>query len=110
MSNKVYIERADYDSLHGESVGLINLYTVRLGEEKAEFLSAKINFEDRKVQWVSEPNVKIDVMMPDGSTRHAIAEPAIKKEKTGSLVQLVRIGFCRIERTEKQTVLYFAHK
>jgi glutamyl-tRNA synthetase len=111
-SSKVYIDRSDFERLYGQDVGLINLYTIKMERKqgKVDFVSKEIRMEDRKVQWVSEPNVKIKVVMPDGSVHKGIAEPGIKKAKVGDTVQLVRLGFCRVDKRGKETVLYFAHK
>ena len=66
--------------------------------------------ETQKIQWVSEPNVKIKIVMPDGSIKKAIAESEVKNIKVGELIQFPRIGFCRCDKSGKDIVLYFAHK
>lgn len=111
-SSRIYVEREDFEKLYGSDVGLINLYTIKMERKdgKASFVSKDIKFEDRKIQWVSEPNVKMKITMPDGSMREALAEPSIKKANVGDIVQLVRVGFCRVDKTGRQMVLYFAHK
>jgi len=111
-SSKIYVEREDFERFYGKNVGLMSLYTINMKREKgkADFVSKKIRLEDRKVHWVSEPNVKVKIVMPDGGVHKAIAEPGIKKVKAGDVIQFVRVGFCRVEKTKKETVLYFAHK
>jgi glutamyl-tRNA synthetase len=108
-SRKIYIEREDLEKLQGKEVGLISLFSVRLNEV-SEFTDEKIKMELQKIQWISESNVKIKIIMPDGSKKDAIAEHDIKKVKEGEMVQLVRIGFCRIDKVNKDIVLYYAHK
>jgi glutamyl-tRNA synthetase len=105
----VYVERRDLENLHGRKIGLMNLFSVELGDE-VKFSGEKIELSDQKVQWVSEPNVGITVVMPDGERISAIAEPDIAKAKVDDVVQLVRFGFCRIDQVGKDMVLYFAHK
>jgi glutamyl-tRNA synthetase len=109
---RIYVEHADFERLYGKDVGLINLYTVNMErvDGKVQFLTKDIRMEDSKIHWVSEPNVKVKVVMHDGSTMEALAEPGIKKAKVGDMVQLVRVGFCRVDKAGKQTVLYYAHK
>jgi glutamyl-tRNA synthetase len=111
-SSKIYVDRTDFEKLYGQNVGLINLYTIKMERSrgKADFFSKEIRMEDRKIQWVSEPNAKIKVIMPDGSAHKGIAEPDIKKVKMGDVIQLVRLGFCHVDKKGKETVLYFAHK
>jgi len=113
--SRIYVERQDFEKLYGRNAGLMNLYTIKMEREngKVQFVSKEIKFEDSKVHWVSEPNVKIKVVMPGGKEVEAVAEPGIGKEKEGDVVQLVRIGFCCVGKEGgggRQTVLYFAHK
>ena len=106
---KVYVEKSDFEKYSGKEVGLINLFSVRLGKKSA-MTSKGVGYELPKIHWVSSPNVKIKIAMPDGSAANALAEPNIKKLKEGDLIQLYRVGFCRVGETGKDTVLYFAHK
>jgi hypothetical protein len=62
------------------------------------------------MNWVSAPNVKLKIVMPDGSVKTALGEKNIKKLKKDELIQLMRIGFCRVDDNKKETVLYFTHK
>jgi len=105
----VYVERHDLENLHGKRIGLMNLFSVELGD-KVKFSGEKIEMSDQKVQWVSDPKVSITVVMPDGDRRSAVAEHDIAKAKVDDVVQLVRFGFCRVDKTGKDMVLYFAHK
>ncbi|MEM5790669.1 MAG: glutamate--tRNA ligase [Candidatus Aenigmatarchaeota archaeon] len=106
---KILIEKEDFEKLRRKEVGLINLFTIKL-DKKAEFVSEEIRFEDPKIQWVSEPNLKIKLVMPDGSVKEGIGEPALKNLKENSLIQLIRIGFARVDKIDREIVLYFSHK
>jgi glutamyl-tRNA synthetase len=106
---KIYLEREDIEKLEGKEVGLINLFSVRIGK-KVEFLSNEISYEIPKIHWVSEPNVEIKIIMPNGEVKKALAEPSIKELKEGEIIQLYRIGFCRVDKMGEDKVLYFAHK
>jgi glutamyl-tRNA synthetase len=107
--SKIYVEKEDFEKLNGQEVGLINLFSVRLGNE-TEFLSKKIKMESKKIQWLSEPNVKIKVVMPDGTERDGMAEPGIEKLKVDDMIQMQRIGFARVYKVGREITLYFAHK
>ena len=48
--------------------------------------------------------------MPDGSIKAGLGEPAMKKLKVGKIIQLYRIGFCRVDKIGSEIALYFAHK
>lgn len=107
--DEIYIEKRDYEKFKGKEVGLINLFSIKLGEN-SKFLSEKIKMESPKLHWVSKHHVKIKIVMPDGTVKDALAEPDIEKAETGDVIQLVRTGFCRVDKSKKDIVLYFAHK
>jgi glutamyl-tRNA synthetase len=108
-TNKICIEKEDREKFKGKEVGLINLFSVRLDED-VEYVSKEIRYDIPKIHWVSEPNVKIKIVMPNGEIKQALAEPTMRSLKEGDIVQLYRIGFCRVDKAEKDIVLYFAHK
>lgn len=107
--NELYVEKDDYKKYKDKEVGLMNLFSVKL-DDNAAFLSHDVKMESPKIHWVSEQNVKVKVVMHDGSIKEVIAEPNIENTKTDDVIQLVRTGFCRVEKQGKNTVLYFAHK
>ena len=108
-TQRIYLEKDDIEKLEGKEVGLINLFSVRI-DKKVEFLSNEISYDIPKIHWVSEPNVEIKIIMPNGEIKKALAEPSVEELKEGEIVQLYRIGFCRVDKTGKDKVLYFAHK
>jgi len=109
-TKKVYIEREDFEKFKGREVRLMDLFNIKV-KDRPEFTSKKMKVETPKIQWVSEPNAKIKIVMPDGKSKEAIAEPEIKNIKPGELLQLVRIGFCKCDKkTDDELILYFAHK
>jgi glutamyl-tRNA synthetase len=108
-SEKIYVEKDDFEKFKGKEVGLINLFSVKLKKE-AEITSKKVKMDVQKIQWVPEENVRIKIVMPDGTSREGIAESSIKDLKVNQLIQLVRIGFCRVDKADKDIALYYAHK
>jgi glutamyl-tRNA synthetase len=106
---EMYVEQADYEKLKGKEVGLMNLFSVKLGAN-SDFTTDEVKIELPKIHWVSEPHERVKIIMPDGTVRGAIAEPGIKRATTDDVIQLVRTGFCRVENDGKDIVLYFAHK
>jgi glutamyl-tRNA synthetase len=109
VTENVFIEKEDFEKYQNNEVGLINLGTVILKKE-AKYISQEIKFESQKIQWVPEKNTKIKIVMPDGNIKEGIAENNVKKLKVNQLIQLVRIGFCRVDKVDKDTVLYYSHK
>lgn len=122
VGSKLYIEKSDLKKHKGKEVGLMSLYSVKLGRngkaKKAKFVSKRIKLAAPKIHWVSEPNKRVRIVMSNGSVQKAIAEPAIKNVKAGQLIQLPRVGFCRVDKAgkeagkeiRKEIVLYFTHK
>ncbi|HKZ45664.1 MAG TPA: glutamate--tRNA ligase, partial [archaeon] len=109
-TKKIYIEREDFEKFKGKEVRLMDLFNVSISG-KSEFTSKEMKVETPKIQWASEPNIKIKVMMPDGKIIEALAEPEIKNVKEDEMIQLVRIGFCRCDKNDGGgIVLCFAHK
>jgi glutamyl-tRNA synthetase len=107
--NKISISKDDFDKFKGKEVRLIGLFNVKLDKE-AKFTSKEVVMKMPKIQWVSEENVPIRVVMSDGNVKEGTAEPGIKKLKVDDRIQLVRIGFTRVDQTKPELVLYFTYK
>ena len=91
--NEIYIEKEDFEKLKGKNVALIGMFTVKL-DEASEFVSNEVLEETPKIHWVSTPNVKIKIVMPNGNEIEALAEESVKELKEGDIVQFYRVGFC----------------
>jgi len=108
-NDKIYVEKDDVKNFAGKEVGLMNLCSVKLNKN-SEITSKDVKYEIQKIHWVSEPNIKIKVIMPDGVVKKGLGDPSMKKLKVGDVIQLQRIGFCRVKKIGIERVLYFAHK
>src|SRR5438477_6108347 len=64
------------------------------------------------VNWLpSENNMIGEVVMPDASRTKGPVETNICQEKVGSIIQMVRFGFGRIDSiNEEQVTVYYAHR
>jgi glutamyl-tRNA synthetase len=107
--NKIFVSRDDFDKFKGKEIRLIGLFNVKL-DKQAKFTSKEVEMKMPKIQWVSEENVPIKIVMFDSSLKKEIAEHEIKKLKVDERIQLVRFAFCRIDQTRSELVLYFTHK
>jgi glutamyl-tRNA synthetase len=107
-SNDIFLDKQDVGNMKGMKSGLMFLCTVNMGEV-IRFVSREIYQETPKIHWVPTPGVKIKIIMPDGSVKSGIAEPAVSKLKVGQIVQFYRVGFCRIDSKGKEITLYFTH-
>jgi glutamyl-tRNA synthetase len=109
VNNNIFISREDFDKFKGKEIRLIGLCNVKLGK-KAEYTGEQVKPEMQKIQWVSEKNVPIKVVMGDNSIVKCIGEPEVKKLKPNTELQLIRFGFCRVDKTKPKLSMYFTHK
>ena len=68
---------------------------------------------DSIVHWLPKEAdlAHVEVRMPDGSVHSGLGEPMLKTLKEGTVVQLERFGFCRLDRKEPdKLVFWYAHK
>ncbi|MEM5777363.1 MAG: glutamate--tRNA ligase [Candidatus Aenigmatarchaeota archaeon] len=106
VGNDIYIEKSDYEKYFGKVVRLIGLGNIKLNK-KSEYVGNEILQDMPKIQWVSEPFIKIKIMMNDGKILDAIAEPNIKD--CNDYVQFVRVGFAKLD-SRKEMFFYYAHR
>lgn len=107
--SRIYISEEDYKQFHGKLIRLKGLYNITLGK-KPRFSGDILVKEMPKIQWVSEPNVKVRVVKKDG-TLEGLGEPELANVKPDELIQMERIGFGRVDsNNRREVVIYFAHK
>jgi glutamyl-tRNA synthetase len=102
----------------GKLVRLMGLFNIRpLGFEKgqlnAEVIAQSMSDGDTVpiLQWVPlEEKVPVSLVLPNATVVSGFAERALKDEATGSEVQFVRVGFCRVDGMDSDRIrLYFTH-
>ncbi len=67
----------------------------------------------RIMHWlpVAQDLAKVEVMMPDGSTKQGCGEPGLKQLKEGTIVQFERFGFVRLDKKQgPKLTFWFTHK
>lgn len=117
-----YISEKD---IHDE-FRLKDLFNVRIternGELKGVFTGKKVKKGLEKVQWVTDKNVFVTVLVPhellvDGEYNpeslkivKGLAEEAVKTLPVDEIIQFERFGFCRIDETGKEITACFAHR
>jgi glutamyl-tRNA synthetase len=107
--NEIYVSKEDFERLKGRKIRLKDLFNIKLGE-KSKYTGNEVIQEMPKIQWVSEPHVKIRVLTPK-DTWSGFGEKEMEKLKVGDLIQMERIGFGRIDSKEKDLItIVFAHK
>lgn len=105
----IYISKEDQEKFKGKLIRLKGLYNITLGR-KPRYTGDLITKDMPKIQWVSEPHVKVKIVTKEGMTE-GFGESEMFSLKYGTLIQMERIGFGRIDsNNKKEVVIYFAHK
>lgn len=106
---KIYVNSGDFHEFAGSTVRLKGLCNIKLGAH-TDFIGNEPRQELQKLHWVSEPNIKVVLVKPEGS-EEGIGEPDMQKLKPGSIIQMERVGFGRVDKVEKGKVtVFWAHK
>ncbi len=109
VNKVIYIEQRDWEKYRGENVRLMNLCTLQLSES-INCVITKQNEKPPIIQWVSEPHVQVQIIMPDGTIHQALVEPTILEASDNEAIQLVRTGFCGVNWKNGHLTLYYAHR
>lgn len=113
VTRRVYVSGDDFRRFRGKKVRLIDLFNVSLDRKTKSIKSQTISDSMQKIQWVPEGGVDVKVLKPgekDGELK-GIGEPGMKKLKVGDVIQMIRLGFGRVDRKTKTGIqIVFAHK
>jgi len=104
----------------GQLVRLMGLFNIEVLEVGGGAIRARFHSEELRVareekaaliHWLpAQGNVIVEVLRPDGKVE-GLGEPDLAKEGVGSLIQLVRYGFGRIDEVGDGLVrICYAHK
>jgi glutamyl-tRNA synthetase len=120
-----FVPRADIQDI-GNEFRLKDLFNVRIverGEEfRGEFAGREVKKDLEKIQWVTDDNVKVRVLVPHELFKEGVfnpdslemieglAETAVGELPVGEIVQFERFGFCRIDKTGEEISVCFAHR
>jgi glutamyl-tRNA synthetase len=106
---------------------LKDLFNVKIverkkGELKGVFAGKKVKKDLEKIQWVTDRNVCVTVLVPhellvDGEYNpeslqivKGLAEEAVKTLPVDEIIQFERFGFCRIDAVGEEITACFAHR
>ena len=106
-TSKIYISKEDFDKYQGKEVRFIGLFNVTL-DKVAKFTDNEIIQEMPKIQWVSEENIPVEIVMDDGTVKMGTAEPEISNLNVDDIIQFFRFAFCRLD-DKKVMRFYFTH-
>jgi glutamyl-tRNA synthetase len=123
VEKHVYIDGADAKQFkRGDVFRLKHLYNVRVEKKSATDLNCsyageEVEKAEVKIQWVSEDKVPIEMMFPDvlyigeQANPHSLrvekgfGERAVRTLESGTIIQLERKGFGRIDQTGDEVVV-----
>lgn len=131
-NGKFYISKDDANSIEvGDVIRLIDVYNIKIIEKGKDKIRAKYHSDDivksmRKIQWVSKNDDYIDVEMvvPEPLLKdneeinydslkiiNGIGESSLKNLKLNDRIQLVRIGFVKVQHKDDSKINFlFIHK
>ncbi len=110
----IYLPREDVSGMReGQIFRLKDLMNVELSSlgppPEADFRGLELA-DVPKVQWVSAKAIEVEVIKPDNSREHGLAEPAVADLKVGEVVQFERYGFVRIDAVKPKLVVVYGHR
>lgn len=108
IGKTMYISKNDYEMFKGKEIRLMHLCNVML--DSKPMITSTEKKELPVLNWVSD-GVKTKILMEDGTWKNGIAEKAINKLKSGSIIQFERNFFCRFDRKNKGVYeFWFTHR
>ncbi len=106
-SGKFYVE----DELEkGKLYRLMHLFNFK--DKKFHSIEMKQDLNAKLIHWlpVSKDLIKVQVIMPDTSVKNGLAEHTIAQVQPGEVIQFERKFFCRLDKKEKDTyIFYYTH-
>ena len=114
VNDEFYLCKEDYDKIKdNESVRLMDCLSFTKQKDLV-FDSLEYDKDKTKkiIHWLpKEGNVDVEVLMPDKKLVNGVGEKGLGKLKEGDIVQLQRFGFCRLDKKEKdKLVFWYCHK
>ncbi|RLG87478.1 MAG: glutamate--tRNA ligase [Thermoprotei archaeon] len=117
----VYVEKRDFENNKGQVVRLMSFINVRFEERSGRAVAKLVGYtvdEARRygapiIHWVpKEHSVRARLYVVEGLRLRRVvgmAESSVKELNSGEIIQLVRLGFARVERTKPVPLLIYAH-
>ena len=116
-NDKFYIADEDYKKLKDNKLYRL-MDCLNFRKQKGKFIFDSLEYEKYKekgehiIHWLpKEKLVKAEVLMPDAKLKKGQAEKGILKLKADDIIQFERLGFCRLDKIEKDNLIFwFAHR
>lgn len=105
VSSAIYLSREDVKRFQKKVVRLKNLFNVKLDKKALTYRGDEVVQAMPKLQWVSTPNRKLELVMPDRTLKGLIENSAASLKK-GALIQMERVGYGRVEKKSPMRVIW----
>lgn len=120
-TTRVWLGGADLELLRkSKVVRLMELFNVQVDSASQTLVTARFHSQDYMkarelksplVQWLpQDQHFPTTVVMPDASRANGLIEGSVLSEPVGAIIQMVRVGFGRLDSKDPNVVVYFAHK
>jgi len=107
---EIYITEEDFKIAKKRSVRLKELGNIKkIVGKRGKYLDDILDKKTPKIHWVSRPNVKVEIIKPDGVIE-ALGENYMKKLRPSEIIQMERFGFGRVDSVGKKIRILFTHK
>lgn len=119
---KVWVSGTDRDLLaKSKVVRLMELFNIEIEDMRVDGVRAQFHSEEYEkakviraplIQWLPETQrLPCNVVMPDATTTTGFLEEGVLVEPVGTIIQMVRVGFGRIDQANKSSVtVYYSHR
>src|SRR3989344_819547 len=100
----------DDDIKEGKAYRLLHLFNFKDNQFISKEHDPKLNAA--LIHWlpVSKKLVNVKIVMDDGTVKNGFGERSLKKLKVGDQIQFIRFGFVRLDKKEKnKLVFWFTH-
>lgn len=105
LGKHIHISRPDWKRFQGRTIRLKNLSNITLKARTATHSGDDIVQSMPKIQWVTEPGLKLSIIMPDRSIP-ALGETSLKSLSKGDLLQMERLGYGRVDRRSPLSIIW----
>ncbi len=113
-----YVAKQDYESFKDcEMIRLMDCLNFK--KEKDKFIFISTDYEEYKqkgkkiIHWLPKNSnlIKVKLLMPDNKRVEGLGEEKIKELSFDAVVQLERVGFCRLDSLDENSVTFwYGHK
>ena len=118
VGNTFFITQEDYNALEDRELYRL-MDCLNFTKKGKKFTFDSKEYEKYKksgkriMHWVTEDHVNVEVLLGDNTIVSGVGEKTLTSVKEGSIVQLERFGFCRLDVKDKkkeELVFWFGHK